>query len=64
MSVGRSENKPGGEAVGVLALDSQPPAEAMTELLSVPEIARVWVVKLPPADQLPAWMGVGANSIK
>jgi len=64
MSVGRSENKPGGEAVGVLALDSQPPAEAMTELLSVPEIARVWIVKLPPADQLPAWMGVSANSIK
>ena len=28
MAVGRPTNKPGGEAVGVLSLDSVPPAEA------------------------------------
>ncbi len=57
MAVGRASNQPGGEAVGVLALDSQPPAEALADVLSIPEIARASVVKLPKAGELPAWLG-------
>jgi D-3-phosphoglycerate dehydrogenase len=57
MSVGRSTDKPGGEQIGVLALDSQPPAEAVSELMALDPIKWASVVTLPPADQLPAWMG-------
>lgn len=57
MSVGRSADKPGGEAIGILALDSQPPAEALAEVLALGEIANAWVVKLPPAGEAPSWMG-------
>jgi D-3-phosphoglycerate dehydrogenase / 2-oxoglutarate reductase len=57
MSVGRSTNQPGGDAIGVLALDSQPPAEAITEILALPEVERAWVVNLPKAGQSPPWMG-------
>jgi len=59
MSVGRETNQPGGDAVGVLALDAQPPAEAVAEVLSIPTIARAWIVKLPPAGETPAWLGNG-----
>jgi D-3-phosphoglycerate dehydrogenase / 2-oxoglutarate reductase len=59
MSVGRETAKPGGEAVGVLALDAQPPVEAMTEVLAMPTVARAWIVKLPPAGKMPAWLGNG-----
>lgn len=57
MSVGRGADKPGGEAIGVLALDSQPPAEALAEVLALSEIANAWIVNLPPADETPSWMG-------
>ena len=57
MSVGRVSNEPGGEAVGVLALDSQPPAEAIAELLALDAINRASIVKLPAADKMPPWMG-------
>ncbi|MGI6415845.1 MAG: phosphoglycerate dehydrogenase [Thermoguttaceae bacterium] len=57
MSVGRVTNQPGGEAVGVLALDSQPPAEAIAELLSLDAIHRASIVKLPAANEMPPWMG-------
>ncbi len=57
MSVGRVSDQPGGQAVGVLTLDSQPPAEALTELLSLDAISRASIVKLPAANDLPAWMG-------
>ena len=55
MAVGR--HKPGGDAVGVLSLDSVPPAEALKEILALPQIARAWTVKLPPAGELPSWLG-------
>ncbi len=42
---------------GVLALDSQPPAEAVAEVLALDEMTRAWVVNLPPAREMPAWMG-------
>jgi D-3-phosphoglycerate dehydrogenase len=57
MSVGRSENKPGGEAIGILALDSQPPEAALAEVNALDDVTRAWIVKLPPAGQLPSWMG-------
>jgi D-3-phosphoglycerate dehydrogenase len=56
MSVGRVADKPGGEAVGVLALDSQPPAEAVAEILAIPLVTRASIVKLPAAGQLPPWL--------
>ena len=57
MSVGRVTNQPGGQAVGVLALDSQPPAEAIAELLSLDPIHRASIVRLPAANEMPPWMG-------
>lgn len=57
MSVGRETNQPGGEAIGVLSLDSQPPAEALAEVLALPALQKAWVVNLPPAGKLPAWLG-------
>jgi D-3-phosphoglycerate dehydrogenase len=56
MAVGRLMNKPGGDAVGVLTLDSQPPPEALADVQALDALERAWVVKLPPADKLPAWM--------
>ena len=57
MAVGRHTNRPGGEAVGVLSLDSVPPAEALADILAMPQITRAWTVKLPPAGELPPWLG-------
>jgi len=57
MSVGRSMVKPGGEAVGVLSLDSRPPAEAMADVLALEEVKKTSVVTLPTRDKMPAWMG-------
>ena len=57
MSVGRSTDRPGGEQIGVLALDSQPPAEALADILALDAVARAWIVKLPPANEIPTWMG-------
>ncbi|OHB84308.1 MAG: phosphoglycerate dehydrogenase [Planctomycetes bacterium RBG_16_64_12] len=56
MSVGRLMDKPGGDAVGVLTLDSQPPQEALDEVLGLGPLKQAWIVKLPPGDKLPAWM--------
>jgi D-3-phosphoglycerate dehydrogenase len=57
MSVGRPTNKPGGEAIGILALDAQPPTEALAEVLAMPTVTQAWIVNLPPADVLPPWLG-------
>ena len=56
MSVGRTANRPGGEAIGILALDSAPPAEALAEVLALDEVTQGWVVKLPPAGEMPPWL--------
>jgi D-3-phosphoglycerate dehydrogenase len=56
MSVGRGTNQPGGAAIGVLALDATPPAEALAEMLSVPGVTSATIVKLPPAGALPPWL--------
>jgi len=57
MSVGRGTDKPGGEAIGVLALDSRPPAEAIAEVLKLDDVIRAWSVKLPTAGEMPSWWG-------
>lgn len=59
MSVGRETNKPGGEAIGVLSLDAQPPAEALAEVLAMPTVSKAWIVQLPPPAAMPAWLGNG-----
>jgi D-3-phosphoglycerate dehydrogenase len=55
MTVGRQA--PGGEAVGILNLDSPPPEAAVAEVKAHPRISSVTVVALPPAGELPPWLG-------
>ncbi len=57
MSVGRAGNVPGGPSIGVLNLDGPPPAAALAEVAAHPQITGVQVVTLPPAGDLPAWLG-------
>jgi D-3-phosphoglycerate dehydrogenase len=54
MSVGR--NAPGEEAIGVLNLDSVPPAAAIEEVKKIPDIRSVRVIELPKAGESPAWL--------
>jgi D-3-phosphoglycerate dehydrogenase len=54
MAVGRAA--PGGEAVGILNLDSEPPAAALAEVRQLPAITSAIVVRLPPAGKLPGWL--------
>jgi D-3-phosphoglycerate dehydrogenase len=56
MSVGRATNKPGGDAIGILSLDSTPPAEALADVLALEEVTQAWIVKLPAAGELPLWL--------
>jgi D-3-phosphoglycerate dehydrogenase / 2-oxoglutarate reductase len=55
MTVGRAA--PGGNAVGVLNLDSLPPKEAINEVQAHPSIQSVRVIPMPDAAKLPAWLG-------
>ncbi|MBI3465770.1 MAG: phosphoglycerate dehydrogenase [Planctomycetes bacterium] len=54
MTVGRE--RPGGQAIAVLNLDSEPPAQAVKEVLDHPKISSASVVKLPPAGEMPPWL--------
>jgi D-3-phosphoglycerate dehydrogenase len=54
MTVGRE--RPGGQAIAVLNLDSEPPPEAVNELLVHPNISTASVVKLPPTGAMPPWL--------
>jgi len=56
MSVGRQGEQPGGNAIGILNLDSIPPKEALDELLKVRGIEQVKMIELPEAGELPAWL--------
>lgn len=55
MTVGRKQA--GGDAIGILALDSEPPEAALTEIRSDSRISSVQVVKLPPFGELA--LGIG-----
>jgi len=58
MSVGRrSAQKPGGQSIGILALDGAPDAQVLKEIEALPQVTKVYSVKLPSADALPDWMG-------
>lgn len=54
MTVGRE--KPGGQAIAVLNLDSEPPAAAVGEVLQHSHISTASVVKLPAAGVMPPWL--------
>jgi D-3-phosphoglycerate dehydrogenase len=56
MSVGRTANQPGGEAIGVLNLDGIPDQATIGDLLNEKGVLDVKVVQLPAAGQLPAWL--------
>ena len=55
MAVGRA-GEAGGEAIGVLNLDSVPPEQAMQEILGVKGVHKAKVVTMPPAGQMPQWL--------
>lgn len=57
MAVGRAGAEPGGEAVGVMNLDSLPSQEALQQVAQHQAIQRLQVIQLPAADQLPSWLG-------
>ena len=56
MAVGRASHRPGGEAIGILNLDTRPPAAALDEVASHPDITSVSIIELPPAGELPTWL--------
>jgi D-3-phosphoglycerate dehydrogenase len=56
MAVGRAGTAPGGQAIGVMNLDVEPPPDALKEVLSHPAISSATVIRLPAAGQLPAWL--------
>jgi D-3-phosphoglycerate dehydrogenase len=56
MSVGRAGDRPGGHAIGVLNLDSQPTQAALDEMNAIDAIDRIQTIELPPAGKLPVWL--------
>jgi D-3-phosphoglycerate dehydrogenase / 2-oxoglutarate reductase len=56
MAVGRAGEAPGGEAVGILNLDAEPPAAALEAVRKLPAITSATVTHLPKAGELPAWL--------
>ncbi|MEM8734238.1 MAG: phosphoglycerate dehydrogenase [Planctomycetota bacterium] len=56
MSVGRAEARPGGNAVGVLNLDSEPSQAAMDEMVAIDDVERIQFIELPDAGELPTWL--------
>jgi D-3-phosphoglycerate dehydrogenase len=56
MAVGRASPQAGGDAIGVLNLDSAPPQSAVDEILAHPDIYSAVVARLPEAGQLPPWL--------
>ncbi len=55
MNVGRAQ--PGGEAIGVVNLDSVPPKEALEAVEKHPDVLSVSVIKLPEPGASPSWLG-------
>ena len=59
MSVGRSADKPGGDAIGMLALDSAPPAEALAEVTAMDDVSQAWIVKAAARRRVAPVMAAG-----
>jgi len=57
MNVGREREEAGGEAIGVVNLDSVPPREAIEAVERHEHILSLSLIKLPKAGQLPPWLG-------
>ena len=55
MNVGREE--PGGEAIGIVNLDSAPPEEALRDVEKHPDILSLSLIKLPAVGATPPWLG-------
>ncbi|HMB08274.1 MAG TPA: phosphoglycerate dehydrogenase [Isosphaeraceae bacterium] len=55
MNVGRE--RPGGDAIGVVNLDSVPPVEALEEVERHPDILSLSLIKLPKVGAVPPWLG-------
>jgi D-3-phosphoglycerate dehydrogenase len=56
MNVGREHQ--GGEAIGVVNLDSAPSAASLEALQAHPDILSTSVIKLPPQGVLPSWLAL------
>jgi D-3-phosphoglycerate dehydrogenase / 2-oxoglutarate reductase len=55
MNVGREQQ--GGEAIGVVNLDSVPSSQALEAVRQNPDIISLSVIKLPPQGAGPSWLG-------
>lgn len=56
MAVGRTDNAPGGAAVGVLNLDSLPTQDSLEQMTRDENINRIRLVSLPASGELPDWL--------
>ncbi len=56
MSVGRTGTAQGGQAIGVLNLDSSAPQAALKEILQVDGVDTVQQIQMPSAGELPSWL--------
>ncbi|RIK86655.1 MAG: phosphoglycerate dehydrogenase [Planctomycetota bacterium] len=56
MAVGRASDAPGGDAVGILNLDAEPPAAALDAVRALPAITSAVTIHLPKAGELPGWL--------
>jgi len=56
MSVGRASKQQGGQAIGVLNLDTPPSDEARREIEQHPSIDSVSIIQLPSGGELPSWL--------
>lgn len=56
MTVGRAGRTAGGDAIGVLNLDSVPPEEAVVAVKGHPSVSSATVVKLPAMGEAPSWL--------
>jgi D-3-phosphoglycerate dehydrogenase len=56
MNVGREQQ--GGEAIGVVNLDSVPPPEALEAVERHPDILSLRIIKMPPRGVLPGWLSI------
>jgi len=56
MAVGRAGETPGGEAIGVLNLDTRPSDEAVAAVMGNPNILSASIIQLPAAGQSPPWL--------
>ncbi|MCA8995260.1 MAG: phosphoglycerate dehydrogenase, partial [Planctomycetaceae bacterium] len=58
MALGRENDKPGGDSVAVINLDSLPDEKVFEELRTHPNVTDVEIVQLPPAGAPLPWLGL------